>query len=384
MMPTDLAAFGWDEALARAYESWADRPDFRPGRVLIEFNYLYRVWCAPLDGARGEPERIEGPGRPEPGRGASGEMEAVLAGRLKHRATSRGDLPAVGDWVVVRKRGDETRGAIVAVLPRRSRFSRRMAGHVTDEQVVAANVDVVFIVMALDPDFSLRRLERYLLLARESGAAPVVLLTKPDLCGDVAAHVAEVAALAGSVPVHVVSPKSGEGIEQVGRYLPPGRTGALLGSSGVGKSTIINRLVGRDVQKTRDVRASDSTGRHTTSHRELVFLPNGGFIIDTPGMRELQLWDVGEAVSETFDDIEALAAGCRFSDCRHRDEPRCAVKAAAADGRLAPGRLESYLKLQGELAYLARQQDERAQLEAKRQAKILGKAAKQHIRSKRG
>lgn len=351
---------GWDESLESAFQEWAGKPDVQPGRVLIEFNYICRVWC-------------EG-----------SEIEAVRSGRLSHRATSRGDLPAVGDWVVVRKRPEENRGAIVAVLPRRSWFSRRMAGHVTDEQVVAANVDVVFIVMALDGDFSLRRLERYLLLARESGASPVVLLTKPDLCDDVPARVAEVTALAGNAPVHVINPKLDHNLNQVATYLPAGKTGALLGSSGVGKSTIINRLVGRDVQKTRDVRESDSKGRHTTTHRELVFLPNGGFLIDTPGMRELQLWDVNEAVRETFDDIEALASGCRFTDCRHRDEPRCAVKAAVEEGKLPGARLESYLKLQDELGYLARQQDERAQLEEKRRSKIMGKALKQHLKTKRG
>jgi len=357
---TTLEALGWNDDLSRAFEAWAGKPDIQPGRVLIEFNYICRVWCA------GE------------------EIDAVRSGRLSHRATSRGELPAVGDWVAVRKRPDEDRGAIVAVLPRRSWFSRRMAGQVTDEQVVAANVDVVFIVMALDMDFSLRRLERYLLLARESGAAPVIVLTKPDVCDDVPARVEEVKALAGETPVHVVNPRLNHGIDQIAAYLPAGKTGALLGSSGVGKSTIINRLVGRDVQKTREIRESDSKGRHTTSHRELVFLPNGGFIIDTPGMRELQLWDVGEAVSETFDDIETLAAGCRFSDCRHREEPDCAVKAAVAEGRIAAARLASYLKFNDELAYLARQQDERAQLEAKRRSKVLGKALKQHLKTKRG
>ena len=354
-----LEALGWNQDLDRAFQAWADKPDVRPGRVLIEFNYICRVWC-------------EG-----------GEIDAVRSGRLTHRATSRGDLPAVGDWVVVRKLADENRGAITAVLPRRSWFSRRMAGHVTDEQVVAANVDVVFIVMALDDDFSPRRLERYLLLARESGASPVILLTKPDVCVDVPARVAEIAALAGDVPVHVVSPKFDQGLDRVAEHVPAGKTGALLGSSGVGKSTIINRLVGREVQKTRDIRESDSKGRHTTTHRELVFLPNGGFMIDTPGMRELQLWDVRDAVSETFDEIEALASNCRFTDCRHRDEPRCAVKAAVEEGKLSAARLESYLKVQDELGYLARQQDERAQLDEKRRNKIVGKALKQHLKTKR-
>lgn len=355
---TGLDALGWHDDLAQAFEVWAGTPHARPGRVLIEFNYIYRVY-------------VEG-----------GEIESVLAGRLKHRAATRGELPAVGDWVVVRRRPAEDRAAIIAVLPRRSRFSRKLAGHVTGEQVVAANVDVIFVVMALDDDFSLRRLERYLLLSRESGAAPVVLLTKPDLCVEVSARVAEVVAVAGEIPVHVLSPLRGDGIGQVAAYLTPGRTGALLGSSGVGKSTIINRLAGSDLRKTREVREADSKGRHTTTHRELVMLPDGGLIIDTPGMRELQLWDVGEAVRETFDDIEALAADCHFSDCRHRDEPRCAVKAAAADGRLPAERLASYLKLQDEMAFLARQQDERALIDEKRRSRVSAKALRQHLKSR--
>ena len=355
-----LDALGWDDSVAHAYAPWTDKPDLTPGRVIIEFNYIYRVATE------------------------AGEIEAVVAGRVKHHASSRGELPAVGDWVVVRKRPDEDRGAIVAVLPRRSRFSRRMAGQVTDEQVVAANADVVFIVMALDHDFSVRRLERYLLMARESGAAPVVLLTKPDLYNDVPARVGEVNAVAGDVPVHVLSPKHNQGLEQVAQYLTAARTGALLGSSGVGKSTIINRLVGSDVQRTRDVRESDSKGRHTTSHRELVRLPGGGLVIDTPGMRELQLWDATDAVSETFDDIEALALTCHFTDCRHRDEPRCAVKTAVDEGRLSAARHASYLTLQDELSHLARQQDERAQLEQKRRGRIGAKALRAHLKTKRG
>ena len=354
-----LSELGWDESFARQFADVAGaRPDLRPGRVIIEFNYIYRVATE------------------------AGELEAVLSGRLKHHTSSRAQLPAVGDWVAMRVRANE-RGAIVAVLPRRSRFSRKVAGDLTDEQVVAANVDIIFIVMGLDGDFNLRRLERYLLLARESGAAPVVLLTKPDLCGGVPASVAEVTALAGDLPVHVLSPKFNEGVAQVATYLTPGRTAALLGSSGVGKSTIINRLAGAEVRKTRAVREADSRGRHTTTHRELVMLPAGGLLIDTPGMRELQLWDVGESVRETFDDIETLATQCHFSDCRHRDEPRCAVKAAVDEGVLAVERLASYHKLQDEMAYLARAQDERAQIEEKRRGRIGAKALRQHLKNKR-
>jgi ribosome biogenesis GTPase len=354
-----LGELGWDDVFERHFEPWRERPDVQPGRVAIEFNHLYRLYVE------------------------EGELEAAIGGRVKHHALSRSELPAVGDWVVVRTGTSERRGSIRAVLPRRSRFSRRAAGNVTDEQVVAANVDTVFLVMSLDNnDFSIRRLERYLLLARESGASPVILLTKPDLCEDAAARVAEVAATGGDLPVHLLNPKKNEGIERVAGYLGVGRTGALLGSSGVGKSTIINRLIGEDVQKTREVRESDSKGRHTTTRRELLRLPNGSIIIDTPGMRELQLWDVGEAVRETFDEIVDLAPRCFFSNCRHRDEPRCAVKAAVAEGRLAASRLESYLKLQDELASLARRQDVREQLEERRRSKVLSRAIRARQKQK--
>ena len=354
-----LAQLGWDDTFATAFEHWAAKAEVEPGRVVIEFNHIYRVWTK------------------------DAELEATVSGRLKHHAARRSELPAVGDWVVIRRRRAGDQAAIVAVLPRRSWFSRKVAGTVTDEQIVAANVDVAFIAMALDADFNLRRLERYLLLARESGAEPVILLTKPDVSNALPAQVADVRSVAGELPVHVVSPKWNEGIEQVAAYLTRWRTGALLGSSGVGKSTIINRLVGEDVQKTREVRAADSKGRHTTMHRELVVLPAGGLIIDTPGMRELQLWDVRDAVRETFDDIETFAAGCHFTDCRHRGEPRCAVKAASADGRLVPSRLESYLRLQDELVVLARQQGEHARIEEKRRSKVAGKALKKRVETKR-
>jgi len=353
-----LDELGWDEHMAAHYEPWAGKEGLHPARVAVEFNHLYRVY---VDG---------------------GEAEASVAGRLKHHAASRGELPAVGDWVVIRRRSDEDRVTILHVLPRRSHFSRKVAGGVTDEQVVAANVDVVFLVMGLDADFSPRRLERYLLLARDSGAAPVILLTKPDLCADLPSHLAEVLTVTGDLPVHVLNPRAGDGTDVLRAYVSTGRTCALLGSSGVGKSTIVNRLVGSDVQKTRAVRAADSKGRHTTIHRELVPVPGGGLLLDTPGMRELQLWDVGDAVQQTFDDVERHAAQCHFTDCRHRDEPRCAVKAAVAEGTLSAERLASYLALQDELAHLARQQDQKAQIEQKRQGRIMGRAIKQIYRLK--
>ena len=333
-----LADLGWNEEFARAFAALAPAVDVQPGRIGVEFNYLYRV-------------HVDG-----------GEIEAMLAGRLKHRASSRGDLPAVGDWVAVRQRAGE-RGAIVAVLPRRSRFSRRMAGTTTDEQVVAANVDVLFVAMSLDEDFSPRRLERYLVMIRDSGAMPVVLLTKPDLARGLQGLVKEAEDVAGDASVHVVSPLAGEGLESVRGHLAAGVTGALVGSSGVGKTTIINRLAGGAPRRTREVRAADSKGRHTTTHRELIPLEGGGLIIDTPGMRELQLWDAGDAMRQTFDDIDALARDCRFADCRHRDEPQCAVKAAVAAGTLPASRRESYLKLQEELNRLALEQNERAQID---------------------
>src|SRR5918993_1267451 len=312
----DLAVLGWNPRLAASFEPYRSR-GLEPARVSLEHTHIYRVL------------------------GERGELLARVAGRLRHRAGTRTDYPAVGDWVAIG--GDAHGGArIHAVLPRTSRFSRRAAGDVTEEQIVAANIDTVFLVGGLDGDFNPRRLERYLLVARESGANPVIVLNKADLSDDPAARVAEVQAHAVDVPVYGVSCQAPETLEPLWRYLQSGRTAALLGSSGVGKSTIVNRLVGHDLLATRDVRESDSRGRHTSTSRQMVLLPRGGILIDTPGMRELQLWDTGEGLAGTFGDIEALAGECRFRDCRHRGEPGCAVAAAVAAGALDDVRLASF------------------------------------------
>lgn len=340
-----LAGLGWDEERAQGFARWTDKPDHRPARVAIEFNQHYRVYDA------------------------TGEQDAVVGGSLKHKAGSRAELPAVGDWVVVQQAAGSDRGRIVAVLPRRSQFSRKVVGHVTDEQVVAANLDLLFVVMALDQDFSLRRLERYLLLAREGGAQPVVVLTKPDLAVDLPAQVAQVREVAAGAPVFVINPRAGIGVDALGALLGVGRTGALLGSSGVGKTTIVNQLLGGEPRRTQEVRAADAKGRHTTTHRELVAMPGGGWLIDTPGMRELQLWDADTGVRDTFDDVEAFAAGCHFTDCRHEDEPRCAVKRAVEQGSLAASRVDAFRAVQAELDGLAKQREARALKDAQRRSR---------------
>ena len=267
-------------------------------------------------------------------------------------------------------------------MPRSSRFSRRAAGDVTEEQIVAANIDTVFLVSGLDGDFNPRRIERYLVVAWDSGATPVIVLNKADLVDDIPAIVEEVRGVAGDVDVHPVSCRRPESLDVLRRYLGAGQTGALLGSSGVGKSSIVNQLIGHELLRTREVRASDSRGRHVSTARQLVMLPDQGVLIDTPGMRELQLWEAGDAVGGTFADIEERAAECRFRDCQHGTEPGCAVRAAVHAGELPAFRLESFHKFLGEQAYQARQLDERARLEEKRRGKIGSKALQKRLKDK--
>jgi ribosome biogenesis GTPase / thiamine phosphate phosphatase len=333
-----LQELGWDESFADAFQPHESN-GLAPARVAVEHRSEYVVYA---DAA---------------------ELRAELSGRLRFG----GDRPGVGDWVAIAPRGDEGRATIHAVLPRRTAFVRKTAWAETKAQTVAANVDVVFIVCGLDLNFNLRRIERYLTLAWESGAQPVVLLTKADLCDDVPARVLAVESIAIGVPVHAVSVRTGEGVDAVRAYLGAGRTGALLGSSGVGKSTLVNALVGEELLATREVREGDGRGRHTTSHRQLVRLPDAGLVLDTPGMRELRLWDADEGVGAAFSDIDALVGECRFSDCAHEHEPGCAVRAALRSGELDHDRWESWRKLQRELEHLRVRQDARLLSEARKE-----------------
>lgn len=305
------------------------------------------------------------------------EFFADLAGRLRHELERPGGaagFPAVGDWVAVRPPTGEGRGLIHAVLPRRSKFSRKVAGNRTEEQVVAANVDILFLVTGLDGDFNPRRIERYLTAAWDSGARPVVVLNKLDLCPDPDRSLLEAEAVSMGVSVHRVSALTGVGCDALLQYLNRGETVSLLGSSGAGKSTLINRFLGRELQRTASVREGDDRGRHTTTHRELIALPEGGLLIDTPGLREIQLWEADQGIESTFADLEALAEGCRFADCQHRGEPGCAVGEAVARGELTSGRLESYHKLQRELRQIRLRQDELSRQREKQRVKALQKS----------
>jgi ribosome biogenesis GTPase len=313
---------------------------------------------------------------------SSGFANAHLPGRAHRTTSSPEDLPAVGDWVTVTAvAGDPPVAIIRSVLPRRSAFRRKTAGSVTTAQVVAANVDLAFVVTALPGDVNVRRIERYLTLAWESGATPVVLLTKADLVDEPDDFIRDVRSVALGVDALVVSAVTGAGMDDVAAMLSPGITAVLLGSSGVGKSTLVNALVGERRQRIGDLR-SDGAGRHTTTHRQLIELPGGACLIDTPGMRELQLWSATEGLDETFRDIAALAGQCRFRNCAHDTEPGCAVVAALEGGMLDVSRLKSWRELRRELAYLERRQSAAAAAAARSHAKSMQHALRTRLRDK--
>lgn len=307
-----------------------------------------------------------------------GEWLCTLPGSYSHQPTF--DYPAVGDWVTVEQLPGEERGIIRDVLKRHSAFVRQAAGLETKVQVIAANIDYAFLIMSCNEDFNIRRLERYLIAAWDSGAQPVIVLTKSDLIEesrrvDMELKIDEVAY---GVPVYFVSNETGENIQELNKVLQPNYTAALLGSSGVGKSTLVNSLLKTEKMKTNVIREDDSKGKHTTTHRELILLPEGGIVVDTPGMREFQLWskETSTGLSESFTDVEQLIARCKFNDCRHETEPGCAVKEALEEGTLSQERYNSYNKLQKELAYAERKQDEKLMREENEKWKMISKTTK--------
>ncbi|HLO12979.1 MAG TPA: ribosome small subunit-dependent GTPase A [Pseudoneobacillus sp.] len=353
----NLNVIGKNESIEKDFASFKEQ-GFTLGRVALEHKRMYRVWTE------------------------NGEPLCEVSGKFTYTASGREDYPAVGDWVVLQERINENRGTIHAILPRSSKFSRKSAGRVTEEQIVASNVDTIFLVNSLNEDLNLRRIERYLLLTWESGANPVIILSKSDLCENIDAKMAQVESIALGVPIIAISAFNNSGIEKVEEFLKPGKTIALLGSSGVGKSTITNHLLGKEKQTVQEIRESDDKGKHTTTHREMILLPNGAILIDTPGMRELQLWESNDGVSESFSDVEQLTEICRFRDCKHEKEPGCAVHRAIEMGELSKERLNSYKKLLKELAYLDRKVDKKALSDEKKHWKNISKQMKHNSKIK--
>jgi len=325
-----IEQYGWNPAWLQKFNQINQDNEGRemvPGRIIGDFGSKYRVMTE------------------------QGEVWGELAGKLRHELADSGEYPAIGDWVVTFLPDGAEQAIIHSVLPRSSVISRQAAGNVRAEQIIAANVDTLFLVSALNDDYNVRRMERYLIMAWNSGATPVILLTKADLCPDAELKIAEMERAAPGVAVHAVSALLDSGREALVSYTGSGQTVALTGSSGCGKSTLVNWLCGKTIQRTQDVREGDSRGRHTTTHRELFVMPSGGIIVDTPGMRELQLWSGEGGLDLAFGDVTLLAADCRYSDCRHEHEEGCAVLEAVRSGELEEKRLLNYRKTQKELQY---------------------------------
>jgi len=351
MQGEPLKRYGWDAHFESGFASvWKN--GLEPGRILEESRQRFRVYTA------------------------NGELWAEVSGRFRFKTVARENFPAVGDWLALRLLPGEDRAVVEGVLPRKSQFIRKVAGKQTEAQVVGANMDWVFVMMSLNQDFSARRLERYLVLAWESGASPVVILSKSDLCDDKEAAVARIRREAGGVPVHAISALTGEGLDELCAYLTTGKTIALLGSSGVGKSTLVNEFLGSPSLKTQPIRAHDDCGRHTTTTRQLLLLPGGAMVLDTPGMRELQLWEAKDGMQMAFEEIEVWASRCRFRDCIHQHEPGCAVREAIAAGTLDEKRFQSYEKLKREMKHLALKQNGLAERLEKQRWKKFSRLAK--------
>jgi len=345
-----LTSWGWNSYFEAFWRS-GDWKNAGPARVIAQQRKFWRV------------------------AGEFGECWAEASGKLRLAADEGADWPAVGDWVAAELHGEDATAVIQEVLPRRSKFVRKSPGKKMEEQVIAANVDVALLVSALDGDFNPRRVERYLAQCWESGAKPVIVLNKADACEDVRVKRVEMERVAVGTAVCVVSAITGDGFSELEEFLSPGQTLVLLGSSGVGKSTIVNRLLGQTVQGVHPVRESDSRGRHTTSSRELFVLPGGALLMDTPGLREMQLWDAEDGVAQAFADIDLLARECRFSDCRHEGDLGCAVQAALHMGTLDRGRFENRRKLLREQEFVRRKVDPEARQDWKNRVKSLNREA---------
>jgi len=323
-----LTKLGWNAERDEQFVPYLAQ-GFIPARVAVEDKHFYRVWTA------------------------DSELTAQVTGKFIHETRrDHAKLPKVGDWVAIKLVPSEEKAAIQAILPRRTQITRKTSGRNTAAQILATNIETVFLVTAADPTFNTARLERMLVMGHESGARPVVILNKIDLCDDLDAKLAEAARAAGEVLVLAVCALTGRGMKKLAALIKPSDTVAFIGTSGVGKSSLINQLYGEDLMPTIEVRTQDFKGRHTTSWREMIFLPKGGVVIDTPGMREFHLWGASEGAKETFPEIEALAVGCHFRDCTHTKEKNCAVLTALAAGTLPRDRHESFVKLQLEVRYL--------------------------------
>jgi len=344
----NLDEYGWNDYWSEAFKKIAGEGQ-KPARVLQEQKGSYKLVSE------------------------FGELRGEISGRFRHMASGYDSYPSVGDWVAADLMPQEGQAVIHALLPRKSKFSRKVAGAVVQEQIVAANFDYVFIVNSLNRDFNLRRLERYLTMAWESGAEPVIVLSKKDLSEDAEEKIREVEAITFGVPIIAASAVTGEGTDALRRYLGVGSTVAILGSSGVGKSTLTNLLAGESIMDTGDIREDDSRGRHTTTYRNLVKLPDAGMIIDTPGMRELQLWESEGGLQGTFEDVESLGSSCRFRDCSHENEPGCAVLEAVRNGLLPAVRLESYRKLKKELRFIESKHNQSVRMAEKKNSKEISK-----------
>jgi ribosome biogenesis GTPase len=306
----------------------------------------------------------------------SGELWGEIGGGLRHDSLHSGDLPACGDWVLIDNPLGGDRTVMRFLLPRKTSFLRKQAGTAAERQVVAANIDTVCLVSGLDSDFNLRRIERYLAIAHESGARPVIVLNKADICLEVSDRIADAMSVAHGAPVLAMSATTGCGIEDILRWVERGRTLAFLGSSGVGKSSIVNRLLGRSAQAVRETDSFTGRGLHTTSARQLFLLPTGGVIMDTPGMREIQVWSLDAGLDTAFEDIQSLAEGCRFRDCSHQNEPGCRVQAAVLQGELDIRRLANYFKIRKEACYIELKKAHSANWVEKERWRKVAKAAK--------